>query len=64
VVEHFGFDRLVFGSDWPVSKLTHRYPEWIEIVAWALADCSADERRKLFRDNAMAFYRLDPAAGR
>ena len=64
VVEHFGFDRLVFGSDWPVSELTHRYADWVEIVAWALADCSADERRKLFRDNAIAFYRLDAPAGR
>jgi len=64
VVEQFGFDRLVFGSDWPVSELTHRYPDWVEIVSWALADCSPDERRKLFRDNAIAFYRLDAAAGR
>jgi L-fuconolactonase len=58
VVEQFGFDRLVFGSDWPVAELTHRYADWVEIVAWALADCSADEQRKLFRDNAVAFYRL------
>jgi L-fuconolactonase len=64
VAEQFGFDRLAFGSDWPVAKLTHRYAEWVEIVAWALADCSADERRKLFADNAIAFYRLDAAAGR
>jgi L-fuconolactonase len=64
VVEHFGFDRLVFGSDWPVSTLTHGYADWVEIVAWALADCSADERRKLFRDNAIVFYRLDDAVGR
>jgi len=64
VAEHFGFDRLVFGSDWPVSELTHRYADWVDIVRWALADCNADERRRLFRDNAIAFYRLDAAAGR
>jgi L-fuconolactonase len=63
-VECFGFDRTAFGSDWPVSELTHPYAEWVDIVEWALADCSADERRKLFRDNAVAFYRLDDAAGR
>ena len=61
--ERFGFERLLFGSDWPVSTLTHSYGEWVDIVAWALGDCSEDERRKLFRDNAIAFYRLD-AAGR
>jgi L-fuconolactonase len=63
VAEQFGFDRLLFGSDWPVSKLTHDYADWVEIVAWALGDCSAAERRALFRDNAIAFYRLDDAAG-
>jgi L-fuconolactonase len=63
VAEQFGFDRVMFGSDWPVSMLTHGYAEWVEIVAWALADCSETERRRLFRDNAIAFYRLADAAG-
>ena len=63
VAEHFGFDRILFGSDWPVSELTHRYADWVDIVGRALADCSRAERRKLFRDNAIAFYRLDDAAG-
>ena len=63
VVDCFGFDRIAFGSDWPVSELTHRYAEWVDIVEWALADCSEPERRKLFRDNGIAFYRLDAAAG-
>jgi L-fuconolactonase len=59
VAESFGFDRTMFGSDWPVSEFTHRYPAWVEIVDWALADCSEAERRKLFRDNAIAAYNLD-----
>ena len=63
VAEQFGFDRVMFGSDWPVSTLTHGYAEWVEIVAWALADCSGTERRRLFRDNAIAFYHLADAAG-
>jgi L-fuconolactonase len=62
VVEQFGFDRVLFGSDWPVSELTHRYADWVDVVAWALGDCSEAERGKLFRDNAIAFYRLDGAA--
>ena len=64
VVDCFGVDRIAFGSDWPVSALTHRYADWVDIVEWALADCSADERRKLFRDTAIAFYRLEDAGGR
>jgi L-fuconolactonase len=59
VIESFGFARVMFGSDWPVSEQTHRYAEWVEIVDQALAGVAEDERRKLFRDNAIAFYRLD-----
>ena len=61
VIERFGFDRVMFGSDWPVSEQTHRYAQWVEIVDWALTDAAADERRRLFCDNATAFYRLDAA---
>ena len=59
MIESFGFDRVMFGSDWPVSEQTHRYAQWAGIVDQALAGVAADERRKVFRDNAIAFYRLD-----
>jgi L-fuconolactonase len=59
VIERFGFARVMFGSDWPVSEQTHRYEEWVEVVDRALRGASADERRRLFCDNAVAFYRLD-----
>jgi L-fuconolactonase len=62
-VEHaidcFGFDRVMYGSDWPVSEQTHRYAEWVAILDDVTAGCAAAERRKLFRDNAIAFYRLE-----
>jgi predicted TIM-barrel fold metal-dependent hydrolase len=32
----------------------------VEIVDWIVEGSSADEKRKLFRDNAISFYRLDP----
>jgi L-fuconolactonase len=60
VIDHFGFARVMFGSDWPVSEQTHRYEEWVEVVDRALRGASEDERRQLYRDNAVAFYRLDP----
>lgn len=59
VLDAFGFDRVMFGSDWPVSELTHRYPEWVAILDRITADRSEDERRRFFRDNAVDFYRLD-----
>src|SRR5690606_36070472 len=59
VIERFGLDRVMFGSDWPVAEETHRYAEWVEIVEEVLAGVAEDARRKLFRDNAIAFYRLE-----
>ena len=59
VTGSFGCARVMFGSDWPVAEETHRYGEWVEIVDQALAGAAEDERRKVFRDNAIAFYRLD-----
>jgi L-fuconolactonase len=56
VIACFGFDRLMFGGDWPVSTLATDYPRWVQTVEWATRSCSADERRRLFGDNALAFY--------
>lgn len=58
VVECFGFDRVVFGGDWPVAVQATTYPRWVDTLAWAVAGCSDAERRALFRDNAIRFYRL------
>jgi L-fuconolactonase len=61
-VEHtlqcFGFDRCMYGSDWTVSELTHRYPVWVQLLDEVVAGASPDERRKLFRDTARRIYRL------
>jgi L-fuconolactonase len=58
-IEAFGFDRSMYGGDWHVSELALPYPEWVDIVDWVIEGSSADEKRKLFRDNAIRFYRLD-----
>ena len=52
---------MLFGSDWPVSEQTHRYGTWVDVVDWAVAGASNEEQRRLFRDNAIAIYRLDAA---
>ncbi|TCD11874.1 amidohydrolase family protein [Oricola cellulosilytica] len=58
-VEAFGFERLMFGGDWPVSTQAIAYPQWIETIEWAIAGLSDSDARKLFRDNAKGFYRID-----
>jgi L-fuconolactonase len=61
-VEHaidcFGFDRAMFGSDWHVQELAGTYPQWLDIVDDVVSLASADEKHKLFRDTAKAFYRV------
>jgi L-fuconolactonase len=58
-IESFGFDRVMYGGDWHVMELACPYPEWVDIVDWVVAGVSAEDRRKLYRDNAIRFYRLD-----
>jgi L-fuconolactonase len=58
-IECFGFNRSMYGGDWHVMELAIRYPEWVEIVDSVVVGASAEEQRKLFRDTAIEFYRLD-----
>ncbi|MCZ6679936.1 MAG: amidohydrolase family protein [Candidatus Poribacteria bacterium] len=58
VIDCFGFDRAIYGSDWPVAAQATEYPRWVETLARAVEGCSDDELGKLFHDNAIRFYRL------
>lgn len=57
-IDCFGFGRSLYGGDWHVLELAGTYPDWVDIVDWVTAGAGADERRKLFRDNAIRTYRL------
>lgn len=57
-IECFGFDRVLFGSDWTVAELTHSYGAWVDIVDDVVAGCSESELRRLYRDNAIQSYKL------
>lgn len=59
VLEMFGPDRIMFGSDWPVMRLAIDYPRWVEIVDNALSSLSEDDRRKIYVDNARRIYRIN-----
>ncbi|MCB0083174.1 MAG: amidohydrolase family protein [Caldilineaceae bacterium] len=58
VIESFGFDRVMYGGDWPVATQATTYPRWVETLEWAVQGCSSEELHKLFHDNAISFYRL------
>ncbi len=58
VLEAFGPERVMWGSDWPVCQLQASYDRWRE-VAEALTDhLGADEKARVFGGTAVEFYRL------
>jgi L-fuconolactonase len=57
-VEAFGFDRLMFGSDWPVSTLAVGYQQWVDTIGEMLAGTASADRERLFAGTARHFYRL------
>lgn len=58
VMDCFGFDRVIFGGDWPVATQATDYPRWVRTVDEALAGASPDELHRLYVRNAEAFYRI------
>ena len=58
LVEAFGYERLMFGSDWPVCTLTATYQEWVAALLWAIEAASDAEKNRLFYENASEFYSI------
>lgn len=59
VFDCFGFERTFFGGDWPVSSQAASYPQCVETLERLIGGVSEEETRKLFRENAIAFYGLE-----
>jgi len=58
VIDCFGFDRIMYGGDWPVCELAGKYTDWLGVLDWITEGSSAADKRKLFRDNSIRAYRL------
>jgi L-fuconolactonase len=58
VVEVFGYDRVMWGSGWPICLLASSYEQTIATTLDGLAGATAGERAQVFRDNAVAWYGL------
>ncbi len=54
----FGWDRVVWGSDWPVCTLTASLSIWLAATHALTSGASAEEREKLFASNARRLWRL------
>ncbi len=58
VVESFGINRLMFGSDWPVCEVAASYGQMIGIVEDYFATFTLEEKNQFFNQNASGFYNL------
>jgi len=58
LLESFGPQRLMFGSDWPVMILATDYQRWVEAVRTQLPISKKEDWIRLFRSNAERIYRV------
>jgi len=58
VVEAFGVERMMVGSDWPVCLVASEYERWFEVMGEYFARFSESEREALFGGTAVEVYGL------
>lgn len=58
VLDVFGADRVMWGSDWPVCQLRASYAEWCAAAEALTAHLSTSDKAKVFGGTAARFYRL------
>lgn len=59
VLQLFGPDRVMFGSDWPVCLMAAEYDEVVQLLQEAMpVQWGKSEQNKLFGLNAKEFYKL------
>ena len=61
VMDLFGFKRVIWGSDWPVVKLSSDYSEWLTFCQHACSSLGLNEQQqvRIFSLNAIEVYGLD-----
>ena len=58
VIATFGWDRVLFGSDWPVCTLSASFAEWVNALQSLTRAAGESNQKMLFHDNAVRVYRL------
>ena len=62
----FGVDRLVYGSNWPVSELLAPYPTVVQVVREYFRDKGVEATERYFLKNSLAAYKsglIDGSSG-
>jgi predicted TIM-barrel fold metal-dependent hydrolase len=58
-IECFGWDRVVWGSDWPVCNINSSLKDWMAITQAIVGGEDLSNQEKLFRKNALRIYGMD-----
>lgn len=58
VVDAFGPERLMAGSDWPVCLVASGYAQWFSVLQTYFAEYSESERDAIFGGTAVQVYQL------
>ena len=59
VFDSFGYDRLIFGSDWPVCLLAGTYKQVTNLIEEYIGRTSDENKEKIFGNNALSFYNIN-----
>lgn len=63
VLDAFGVDRLMIGSDWPVCLLSSTYQSGMTAVMDYFSKLSSNEQTAIYGENAIHFYNLPVTKG-
>lgn len=58
VLESFGANRLMYGSDWPVCLLASSYTQQLTLLEKFISKLSVIEKEQIMGGNAVKFYKL------
>jgi len=58
VVSQFGYDRLIFGSDWPICNLAGSYLQVVDALRIVLGSINKEEAAQVWGGSAQRFYQL------
>lgn len=58
LLQTFGPERLMWGSDWPVLELSGSYVQWFNVAQELLSDLTTEDHQKVMGKTATEFYSL------
>ena len=59
VIDCFGIDRVIYGSDWFMMSQASSYDKWIEALDHAFSAFSKNDQKKFYVQNACKVYKIN-----